>query len=504
MNKNYATITFLLLLFFLLPGVLLKAQSCKTDKWPDRYYYDFNKKQLYKDVQHTDSVSRPLLVKEGKEFQIEITGFNPLDYSIIIEDTAFDMFSSNIDGINSLLNLSTFQEFNASAVSAKINEANHDTSYSTNDLSGCPNVSSIRKSSDSLIAAVSRYNKFISSLDYINEVYLRATKLQTFSPSDIRIMIDTTIVERINDTLLDSVLQFNQNKIPDTSWFVETEKALSDSIFQFKTVFDSLEKQRKKAPDTCFAKEIESILKAKMFLQESESQHKYQTSPAFRKIMITYSNLTDWAFRVPLIVTRSYTVSKDMRRIKIYKQEKGSDNKKLYDIINVKMTRGFKIDVSGGLFVSGLYDAKFTLYSKDSIFTSQYIKYDSVPTLADSLVNDKFTAIYPQNNTKVSFGGMMFLNAHTQNASFVNYGFYLGIGALFSDQTRWSGSFGGSLILGRNQRFTFHAGVVLAQVNRLSQPYETDVFYRKTFDEIPISSLWKASWLVGFSWQIGK
>ena len=500
MNKSYATITFFLLLFFLLPGVLLKAQK---DNKPNRYYYDFDKKQLYRDAQHTDSVGRPLLVREGKEFQIEITGFNPLDYSIIIEDTAFDMFSSNIDDFNKLLNLSAIQGGNTSAVYPKSNKDGNDTPYTTKVLNVCPNVSSIKKSSDSMFAAVYRYNKFIKSLNLINEVYLRTTKLQTFSPSVIRNMINDLIVKGINHVLPES-LQYNSNVLPDTSWFVKTEEALSDSIFQFKIVFDSLEKLIKRAPDACFAEEIESILKVKMFLQEFESQHKYQTSPAFRKIMITYSNLTDWAFRVPLIVTRSYTVSKDMRRIEIYKQEKGSDNKKLYDIINVKMTRGFKIDVSGGLFVSGLYDAKFTLYSKDSIFTSQYIKYDSVPTLADSLVNDKFTAIYPQNNTKVSYGGMMFLNAHTQNACFVNYGFYLGIGALFSDQTRWSGSFGGSLILGRNQRFTFHAGVVMAQVNRLSQPYETSVFYRKTFDEIPISSIWKASWLVGFSWQIGK
>ncbi len=499
MKKNYAIITFFLL-FFLLPGMLLKAQK---DNKPNRYYYDFDKKQLYKDVQHTILAERPLLVKEGEEFQIELTGFNPLDYSIIIEDTAYNMFSSNIDGFINLLNPSTIQGGNTSAVSPKSNKDGNDTLYTTKVLNVCPNVSSIKKSSDSMFAAVYRYNKFIKSLNLINEVYLRTTKLQTFSPSDIRNIINDSIVKRINHILPKS-LKYSSNILPDTSWFVETEEALFSSIFQFKTVFDSLEKQIKRAPDACFKIEIDSIFKVKMFLQEFESQHKYQTSPAFRKIMITYSNLTDWAYRVPLIVTRSYTVSKDMRRIKIYKLEKGSDNKKLYDIINVKMTRGFKIDVSGGLFVSGLYDAKFTLYSKDSIFTSQYIKYDSVPTLADSLVNDKFTAIYPQNNTKVSFGGMMFLNAHTQNASFVNYGFYLGIGALFSDQTRWSGSFGGSLILGRNQRFTFHAGVVMAQVNRLSQPYETNVFYRKTFDEIPISSLWKASWLVGFSWQIGK
>lgn len=99
---------------------------------------------------------------------------------------------------------------------------------------------------------------------------------------------------------------------------------------------------------------------------------------------------------------------------------------------------------------------------------------------------------------------MIYLHAHSQNASWVNYGVYLGFGAMFNDQTRWAGALGGSLILGKSQRFCINPGIIIAQVDRLSPPYKTETWYPESFDNIPTYKAWKANFVLGFSWNLTK
>lgn len=120
---------------------------------------------------------------------------------------------------------------------------------------------------------------------------------------------------------------------------------------------------------------------------------------------------------------------------------------------------------------------------------------------SQGLSSGQYTTLY--DNTRYWFSFLV-PEGHTQNASVFNYGGYLGIGALFNDQTRWSGSFGGSFIIGRSQRLFINLGPVISQVDRLSKPYKTDFFYQKSFDIIPVSREWEVSWMFGFSWIIGK
>ena len=102
----------------------------------------------------------------------------------------------------------------------------------------------------------------------------------------------------------------------------------------------------------------------------------------------------------------------------------------------------------------------------------------------------------------MSFGGMIFLNVHSMTGKSFNYGGYVGFGALFNDQARWCISTGGEAIIGRRQRFVIHAGMVLSQVDRLSPPYDKDVFYLERIDNVPTYRAWKPGFLLGLSWNL--
>jgi hypothetical protein len=220
--------------------------------------------------------------------------------------------------------------------------------------------------------------------------------------------------------------------------------------------------------------------------------------PALNKKLVMYDDMKRYAVSDPKYVTKAISIENEKHTISIYKKAPGSETKVLHDYINIEPTRGFKLSVAGGLFVSGLTDQSFSKKTKDSIYTSKYLL-DGVSR--DTTKSETFTSLYEKDQADISYGGMLFLQAQSRNASVVNYGGFVGFGAMFNDQTRWAGSIGGSLLIGKAQKFNINIGAVIGQVERLTQPYKPDTWYRETLDNIPTYKAWDVSWMVGFSWS---
>jgi hypothetical protein len=221
--------------------------------------------------------------------------------------------------------------------------------------------------------------------------------------------------------------------------------------------------------------------------------------PAFNKTMQIYDLLQKYIKNIPDFITPALTIEKDQHTINIYTKVLGSQEKEPYDNIKVEPARGFKIDFAPGIFVSGLYDAKYTIKSKDSIWTTQYIAKD---TVRDTTINKTFTSVYQQDQCRISIGAMIMLHAHSQWEGIFNLGGYIGFGALFNDQTRWTMSTGLSFLLGRKSRFNISLGAATAQVDRLQQPYQTEQWYAETIDNVPTVKVWKINYMIGFSWNL--
>ena len=138
--------------------------------------------------------------------------------------------------------------------------------------------------------------------------------------------------------------------------------------------------------------------------------------------------------------------------------------------------------------------------TKDSIYSKQYLANGIV---RDTLINQAFTSLSKQSQVQLSFGGMLFLHAHTLNYNHqFNYGFSLGIGALFNDQSRWTASLGPTILIGKKQRININPSIILSQVDRLSSPYKTDYWYSETINNVPTFRAWKLGVGLGLSWNI--
>lgn len=514
LKKSTKTIAIILM------GIIISLYSCTgTQKVfkGNRVNYNFTTKELCACDSDKQIKSRPLTMVENSEIQVVIENFNPLKYEIIVGDTAYDRFETNIDDFTQFIKLpkiSTETLKTADYGNLVYKQKSKDTVPGTSCDTLETQLKYLFELTNNLNINISNYNGYILNIKNIVNVYDYLSTLDEITADIVKESVENNIISPLNKTLLDnqqldSLVDkvFSKKFVVFENSYYKEVAGLKD---KFNKTFNIVDKIKSGDCDSQISNEdFEKLYKAfikNYYLQlkvidEFELIRTNTILPNFTKVMLVYDKLQNLAQNNPVFVTKSYPVNKDFQTISIYKFNPSTETKTLHDEINIQLTRGFRIDVSGGLFVSGLYDEKYTLYSKDSIFTSQHIQNGSVK---DTIINDKFTAIYANSNAKVSFGGMIFLQAHSQNASMLNYGAYLGIGALFNDQTRWSGSCGASLIVGRSHRFIVNAGPIISQVDRLAKPYETNTFYQGSIDNIPISKVWKVNWMVGFSWKIGK
>ncbi|HAQ18108.1 MAG TPA: hypothetical protein DCR40_02615 [Prolixibacteraceae bacterium] len=516
---------------FILTLMVLSFAGCKSKsdivKSP-RVYYDFNKKQLYTDAEHKAPQNRPLIVKETNELQVEMSNFNPLNYDIVVKDTAYDRFDLDMKLFNDLIK---YPDVKIEPSTKKLlgNELPPDSlaksaekgftgtkkpSIGTTQPSkatSCDSLSTQLKElaniSQSLKKGISLYKTYISNIENIISFYDYLKSLEVIDKKMVEDGIVSNIIIPIN-SIFPSKLKTSSSQVFKND-FIGIETSSYQEILKIK---DDLKAQielvgKFKKPKVCesfdankakFDKDSRAILSA---IDEFETSHKNIVLPNFTKVMLVYEKLQSLAKADPLFVTKSYPINKDLQMVTIYKYNPVTKSKQEHDAINIQLTRGFRIDVSGGVFVSGLYDKKYYSYNKDSIFISKILQKG---TVIDSTISDKFTAIYSTSDAKFSYGGMVYLHGHSQNAHPINYGGYIGLGTLFNDQTRLTVSGGGSLIIGRNSRASINIGLIMAQVNRLDKPYSEGVFYQKIFDKIPVTSVWKSSWMLGFSWKIGK
>jgi hypothetical protein len=203
---------------------------------------------------------------------------------------------------------------------------------------------------------------------------------------------------------------------------------------------------------------------------------------------------------VPDFFSKNTPIDKDEHFIKIYyATPENATSPKLYDVIHIVST-GWKVNVSTGFFISGLGDQMFAKKSMDSIYHKQYVAPGG--QVHDTVVNQSFTSINKQKQASLSYGAMVYINAHTQTYNNVNYGLALGFGAMFNDQARWVASLGPTMLIGKKQRFNINPAIMIGQVDRLSAPYQAGKWYAETIDNVPTFKAWKVSWGIGFSWNL--
>lgn len=167
----------------------------------------------------------------------------------------------------------------------------------------------------------------------------------------------------------------------------------------------------------------------------------------------------------------------------------------------LRISNGFKIDFSSGIFLTGLKDETF-------IFKDTTVSY----TPSGSTARDTAGKYIIQENTsprKIGFG--ILVHGYPRISSNYNVGITTGIS--INTNTEINVLAGLSLLLGSERRIVFSGGFIWGKANRLSNSVHegffrkdastvsTPVFYATPNNVVPIVNDWYRSWFLGLTYN---
>lgn len=507
--------------------IVVFAQSCKTTRSKNnsihRLTYHVSDKKIV-DAQ-SNEVGRPLEYQSGNDIQVNLENFNPLRDQIIVNDSSLTRFNGDGEKFSSYIILPKVPQLSeakdkASTTQNLLEESffekllRVEKSLATKRVTDCDLIKTLMVDYNLAVmdyeSVIDLYKRFWSKMDLIKDDHDFLKGLREIKNNS------TVIAERLQSSFLNSLNHFlvsaGKDALSEDILFVrESElnnleedlyQEIKDATKNIKNINAEIEKLTGKDCDdfTALYKKFKSSFdEFSKHNKNFEEDYNSRIQPAFIKnvnllrSMLIYNNATI------SISTSAIPIENDKHTIIIKTKPVDGSTISVHDYINIVPKKGLKVDFSGGFFFGGLNDVLYTKKSLDSIYTKTYLLDGQK---RDTTVKETFTAIYEKDQANITFGGMVYLHAHTHNpGKMLNYGMHLGFGALFNDQARWAGSVGATLLIGKKQRFNINPGILIAQVERLAKPYETGTFYNETIDNIPTYKPWKVSWIVGFSWN---
>lgn len=501
--------------------------SSYAQKDEQRFYYNFRTKTLFYDQGQSKQAFAPLRYKAGRDINIEISHYNPLQYEISTEETSTNFFLSDTAKLSSRIILPSIPNApsaaslpNATAgqqnVQGDLNNlfddpANGRVPVQVTGISSCNFVkaaqSKLNDEKALLQQKIREYKDLVSTIEAINNSYDNLKALPELNSVAVILELQNNFLAALNGYLTSNsstTLGSNPLAVSAASLDLRDQEFFQrivdefDEIQDIKTALDKIPNNPACSGYDQLYKEFRDnydlIQKAYSDFTTLRTAH----LSIFKTTTALYDKLKALAVADPLMVTSATTIEKDLHTITL-KTKMGTAAVVNYDYIHIEPVKGFKLDVAPGFFFSTLSDRSFSKHSMDSIHQKKYVQNGIV---RDTIVQESYVTLFEKENTHVSFGGMIFLQAHSQYPGSWNFGGYLGFGALFNDQARWCGSVGGSVLIGKKQHFNINIGYIVSQVDRLSPPYGSGMAYRETIDNIPTYRAWKGGGMVGFSWNL--
>jgi len=178
--------------------------------------------------------------------------------------------------------------------------------------------------------------------------------------------------------------------------------------------------------------------------------------------------------------------------LKLSVQDKIKNDVTIYPVAHLRVYKAMKIDYSAGVFISGLYDETYT-----KTVTTTTHSTTTPPTEVNNYKIDKL------DGGALSYGGMGFVNLHTQTDKFFNYGISIGAGLRFNDSSKFVLGIAPGLYIGKNQRGIIHAGIALSQVDRIYSIYGEGSYTDSSYVS-ETKSIVKGSFFFGVSWNLSR
>lgn len=157
---------------------------------------------------------------------------------------------------------------------------------------------------------------------------------------------------------------------------------------------------------------------------------------------------------------------------------------------NIWVRGGFKIDVSGGLFITSLVDKEY--FTKDVMVN-------------ENGVDVTYKKIYENNKGGMNFGFGSVINTTIRSGSWVR--FSLSTGALITDKQKTQILTGLGVMLGRETRIILHGGCTMGFISVINDEYAADgtiQYNLGTAGQIPTTSKFSVGYFLGITSNFGN
>jgi hypothetical protein len=494
------SVTCLLVLFFI---------SCSTENVVNKITYDHEKKDIK--YFHGDSIiSDNPCVREGSTIEVTINDYNPLIYDLSLEKQA------NVTYYTTPHQNSLLISYIAAGTGAteeegltENNSENADNTANKDKNKECKIITEINSKEKELKQMTEDFKLFYNSIVDLNNTYTRLKYIKNVNEEcfccEINKKIDViksnffkeikkdTSEKKVADVLqkeagncegciVDDICgdpvtadAINKNKELYFDYF----KSAQDSLISMKANLDKLSNAEKK----CKVSETLTKTLAKTLEKITALREEYlsKLSPNIDLIVNNYRSLASLEF---VKNYKSFRVEgSDEFTLNLTTKNSLLNSVSTEAIVSLPVVKAIKIDYSGGIFFSGLYDETYNKKIADGETTKYKVS-----------VND---------GGNVSYGAMAYVNFHTQRNKAIEYGGSLGAGLMFNQSTKLVLSPTFSVLFGKYQRFIIHIGAAFAQVDRVHSLYGNDSFDDAAYTP-EIKRIVQVNGLVGISYNISR
>ena len=108
-----------------------------------------------------------------------------------------------------------------------------------------------------------------------------------------------------------------------------------------------------------FKKVTKALENLKTSIQDLESNHADKLHNDFQNTLNIFSNLQFFASSISPFVSKTICIENDETLVSIFGTKK-NQAQELVDVIKISPTKGWKLDIAGGIFFGGLTDNVYT------------------------------------------------------------------------------------------------------------------------------------------------
>lgn len=279
----------------------------------------------------------------------------------------------------------------------------------------------------------------------------------------------SVVISSLDSKLLD----FNKQEMLDSGVYVEKKDSLLESAKENYGLNNKLLSQLNQFKyDRKYAQVEKKI---------NETKGKAENS--IREVIQYFDTVNSNAYTLPIDLQGKNIDVLEFKIRRFDKKTNEEDTKFAPNPYNVWIKNGLKIDVSAGLFVTSLFDDEFDKRDDTSISGNKII------TLKNK--GDYDLAIGTTINTYIRMNSWI--------VPTINFG------AAFTQNEKIQIMLGGGVILGKQERIIFTAGLTMGKVTRIADSYSVGGSYNLgSSGDVPTQSQFKFGHFFGITYNLSK